>query len=935
MVQIEFQPNTIRIRTSYAQKDRCSAIPGGKWVPKLKAWEYLLTPATASAIYQSFNKDLQDKDKEILKALADRLMLAMAVKNECRELQIPDTQQVPWHHQLVSYNMAMELMGLNDETGYGGGAMLGLDMGCGKSKCAIDLICNHPDKIQTVLIACPHAVIDVWTGNDLRIGEFEKHATPERFKNLSIIAIEDGTIERKTKRAEAMRLTAYHSKKQLVCVINYESIWREPFASWAQAVGFDLVIGDELHRIKSASGKASKFFARLAHHAKYRIGLTGTPLPHALASNSKVLTPNGWKEIGHLCIDDLVIGSNGIPTRIAGVWPQGKQPLFEILFSDGAKIICTGDHLWNVISRGRRSRNLGYLTLPTNQLSKSRPLPHSNNKPRNNGRNDLFDLHGAPRWSIPLVSPVQFASNESLPIDPYLLGVLLGDGHIGNNVDFTTADQGIVDEVIKLLPEGLQLTEGHQDGKALRYRITSGLKGGSLKGKKRGPKPNPLMEILDALKLKGSRSHNKFIPAMYLWSNIDERLSLLQGLCDTDGCSYASTSKFTTTSRQLADDVTFLIQSLGGMVNCYIEYDKTTVLPNKTLCNGRTQYNLFFRMLLNPFRLARKAEKFIVPWRNISRNIMSVCPYGQGDATCITVDATDGLYVVEDFIVTHNSPLDIYGQYRFLDPGIFGTSYSKFRANYAVMGGFEGKQVLSYRNIEQLHDKMFLIAHRVMSKDVFDLPAFQDTIRTCKLSTEERRLYQSMDEEFCAELESGVVTAANALVKLLRLQEITSGYCNHQLIGTSKRALLKDVLEDFDRKEPLIVFARFTNDLQGIQETVEGQGRRYAELSGHENSLARWQNGDADVLGVQIKSGREGVDFTRARYSIYYSLGFSLGDYDQSRKRTDRPGQTREGMYIHLLAEDTVDYKVMKALDAHAEVISSVLNQYQTNPKLN
>jgi len=276
-----------------------------------------------------------------------------------------------------------------------------------------------------------------------------------------------------------------------------------------------------------------------------------------------------------------------------------------------------------------------------------------------------------------------------------------------------------------------------------------------------------------------------------------------------------------------------------------------------------------------------------------------------------------------------HGPLDAYAQYRFLDPGIFGISYTRFRSEFAVMGGFEGKQVLSFKNLSDLHNKMFLIAYRVMSKDVFDLPPFSDTERYCTLSPEERRIYEEMSTNLCVDIKSGTITASNALVKLLRLQEITSGYLDGQPIGDSKKKLLADVLEDFEIKEPIVIFARFTNDLKNIKEVVESQGRRYAELSGHANQLSQWQIGNYDVLGVQIKSGREGVDFTRARYSIYYSLGFSLGDYDQSRKRLDRPGQQREGLYIHLLAEKSIDMKVMKALAIRQEIVASVLDQYK------
>lgn len=276
-----------------------------------------------------------------------------------------------------------------------------------------------------------------------------------------------------------------------------------------------------------------------------------------------------------------------------------------------------------------------------------------------------------------------------------------------------------------------------------------------------------------------------------------------------------------------------------------------------------------------------------------------------------------------------HSPLDAYGPYRYLDPGLFGTTYGLFRAKYAIMGGFEGRQVVNFRDLDDMHNKMFTIGHRVMSEDVFDLPPFIDEVRTVDLSPEERRTYDQMDKEFCVLLADKEITASNALVKLLRLQEITSGYLDGVPIGDSKKKLLGDVLEDFEKEEPIVVFARFTNDLAAIREVAESQGRGYAELSGRINELAKWQAGKAEILGVQIQSGKEGVDFTRARYSIYYSLGFSLGDYEQSRKRTDRPGQTREGMYIQLIANHTVDMKVMKSLKDHKEVIEDVLTQYK------
>ena len=790
----------------------------------------------------------------------------------------------------------------------------------GKTKVTIDVISNHTDKIRRVLIVCPHSVVSVWPQ------QIKLHSDMDAV----IASLDSGTVAQKQRKAELTLDVAAAQNKVAIVVINYESLWREPFASWALTTGFDLVVLDESHRGKAHEGKTAKFCEKLGRTVPYRLGLTGTPLPHALASTSHVLTPHGWLQIQDLHVGDLVIGKNGLPTKVLGVWPQGEQPLSVVKFCDGAETICTDDHLWSVISRGRRCRGIGYITIKTENLNKPRPLPNSNEKTRTNGAETLFDAHGAPRWSIPLPNPISFeSSGATLPIDPYLLGVLLGDGHIGHSVDFTTADQDVVDEVTKALPTGLKLTNRRQNGKASRYRITSGKKGGSVPGKNGGAIPNQLIQDLDSLGLTGSRSHNKFVPTTYLWSSIDARTALLQGLCDTDGSSYGSTSKFITTSRQLANDVAFLVRSLGGIVKTSTESKKNTLLPSGKRIDGRDQYHLFFSIQINPFRLKRKAEKFKISWRTPSRNIVAITPSGVGDATCITVEAEDGLFVTEDFVVTHNSPLDAYGQYRFLDPGIVGTSFSRFRNDYALMGGFQGHQVLQYRNLDDLASKMYSIGFRVMSKDVFDLPPFQDVTREFDLDLKDRAMYQEMEDDFCVMVKDVLVTAENALVKILRLQELTSGFLEGMPVNIGKKKLLEDVMEDFEKKEPIVIFARFTNDLKSIREVAENQGRTYAELSGHAHELQKWQAGEADVLGVQIKSGREGVDFTRARYCVYYSIGPSLGDYNQSRKRLDRPGQTREGVYIHLIAKGTIDSAVMVALERREEIVESVLRQYR------
>jgi len=283
-----------------------------------------------------------------------------------------------------------------------------------------------------------------------------------------------------------------------------------------------------------------------------------------------------------------------------------------------------------------------------------------------------------------------------------------------------------------------------------------------------------------------------------------------------------------------------------------------------------------------------------------------------------------------------HSPLDVYAYFRFIDPSIFGWSFHKVRQHYAVMGGYQNHQVVGYRNLDELNRKFYSVTF-ACGKDVLDLPAEVHITYTCQLGAEARKVYRSLERDLIAEVQAGEVTAANALVKLLRLQQITGGYIrtddgNDVQIDSAKMNLLRDVLEDIAPNEPVVVFCRFHKDLEAVNRVADETGRRSLELSGRLDELKRWQAGEAPVLAVQIDSGGVGVDLTRARYAIYYSLGFSLGSYEQSLARVHRPGQTRPVEYIHLLAEGTVDEKVMAALARRSDVVNTVLQQMKGLP---
>lgn len=276
-----------------------------------------------------------------------------------------------------------------------------------------------------------------------------------------------------------------------------------------------------------------------------------------------------------------------------------------------------------------------------------------------------------------------------------------------------------------------------------------------------------------------------------------------------------------------------------------------------------------------------------------------------------------------------HSPLDVYAQCRAIDRSVFGTSFARFRARYALMGGFQGHQVIGYQHLDELARRLATVAHQARKADVLDLPPEVRAERTCSLGPEARRIYDALAEEFYAEVERGEVTVSNALVKLLRLAQITGGTIrldDGTLRGVSqaKEDLLEDVLEDVS--EPVVVFARFVSDLDAIARVSERLGRVYGEVSGRRKDLdeARYP-ASVSVLGVQIQAGGVGVDLTRAAVGIFYSCGYSLGEYLQACARLHRPGQDRSVTLLHLIAEDTIDRQVYEALARREQVVETIL----------
>jgi ATP-dependent Zn protease len=340
---------------------------------------------------------------------------------------------------------------------------------------------------------------------------------------------------------------------------------------------------------------------------------------YAQPLDSQLLIPTGWKSMGDMEVGDLVVGSSGRPTPVLGVHPRGEMDVYKVMFNDGTSTECTGDHLWSVEALDPRML------------------------PRTFTLGELMErkLRWSPRGSafyLPKLATVEFSSKVELSIDPYLLGLLLGDGGFTYTTpDFCTGDDENVASVEALVPAGVSLTRHGP----MNWWLSSG----SRKGVPRS-QPNPLTASLRQLELWGVSSHGKFVPEAYKWASSERRLALLQGLMDTDGTRdyrRGNGPAFNSHSRRLTEDVAFLVRSLGGLARVKAKGDGWCVALD--LPEG-----------LVPFRLARKAAEYRTSRKPFRKRIVNVEPVGRKLVQCVTVQAEDGLYVTDGFVVTHNSP---------------------------------------------------------------------------------------------------------------------------------------------------------------------------------------------------------------------------------------------------------------------------------------
>ena len=382
---------------------------------------------------------------------------------------------------------------------------------------------------------------------------------------------------------------------------------------------------------------------------KGEVGLILTPsgVGKAQPLSSQILTPDGWIKMGDIKMDDLVIGSDGKPTKVLGVYPQGKRPIYKVEFNDQTMTFCDEEHLWAVNSRNNRSANT---TIQVNGKSKHIKIPNFKYTPKITKEiiNSLHFRDGELNYRIPIIKAVQFNKKE-LPINPYLLGVLIGDGGLTqSSIKFTSVDIDIINKVRNIINNDYVRLSLKQISNTISYSITG-----------KSGKTNELYKVIKDFGLNVT-SNFKFIPNNYKYSSISDRILLLQGLLDTDG--YASKSgrvQYSTTSKKLAFDIKEIILSLGGFCNMREKLPKYKY--NNEIKFGKKSYILtisFSNTEIKLFSLERKQKRVI--YRNKYKNnkyISSITYSHEEEAQCIYVENNDHLYVTDDYILTHNTTL--------------------------------------------------------------------------------------------------------------------------------------------------------------------------------------------------------------------------------------------------------------------------------------
>ena len=297
--------------------------------------------------------------------------------------------------------------------------------------------------------------------------------------------------------------------------------------------------------------------------------------------------------------------------------------------------------------------------------------------------------------------------------------------------------------------------------------------------------------------------------------------------------------------------------------------------------------------------------------------------------------------------VITNKPVDVFSQYKFADPRIFGNSFYQFRNRYFDMVGYGGYTPVMKRYMEpEFMQRLHSIAYRVTKAECLDLPETTDVIQRVDLEPDAQRLYRQLVKDSYAEISRDTVTATNVLTRLLRLMQLTGGFLSGdenpgaEQVSMAKLNALNELIDSaLENGQKVVVIARFIPEIRAITKMLGRKGLDYAQISGEvkdrDDQVARFQNDpECRVFVGQVATAGMGITLTAANLMVFYSLDYSMSNYDQCKARIHRVGQHHPCTYVHLVARNTVDEKVLRALRDKSNIAKQLVDDYRagSNP---
>lgn len=524
---------------------------------------------------------------------------------------------------------------------------------------------------------------------------------------------------------------------------------------------------------------------------------------------SKIRTTTGWTTMGAIRVGDQIASIDGADSIVTGVYPQGVKPVFKITFSDGRSTRACADHLWRVFYRSWGVPRI----IPTSEITRLL------SKKRYQGR-IWIDMPEARR---PLVQPTP----SDLPINPWVLGALIGDGNFTEGrLRFTTVSPEMAKRLRDLLPPSTEAIE--ELGSKYSYSIVMKNRGGG--------KPSEVREVLRDLGLYGLKSYEKFIPPIFMNAIFEDRLSLLNGLLDTDGSvQKCSNVRYWTSSPRLAEQVQELARSLGAWCKCWIN-KRPVYEHNGEKRIGRPAYvlTICYPFPRDLFALsAKKEHAYEYQTARKMPIIESVVPDGDEECQCISVSHSTQLYLTDDYVVTHNTGLALSVARRMSEaghPGIFFSLEMKDeQLTRRVFSDllFETKEVPynRMRSGRVSEAEFTLIRDAALTLESWPMQIEQDDVSLSQIASRARQRKRRHGLDYLIVDHIGHIQSADRYRgnKNLELSEISGGLMRlaRELdIGVLALSQLARAVEGRDNKRPTLADLRDSGSLEQDAATV-------------------------------------------------------------------------------------------------------------------